>query len=296
MQGSAAVHLFPSDAVGSVLRMAAETSAIRALPAAGTEEEVPLSGGRYTPGIVRVGMTVRRPVSSASPFVADLLGTLERRGFDGAPRHLGHDALGRDVLTYVPGRVPPRLQRWSDAQVARVGRLLRDFHDATRGSDAAGSAPVVCHHDAGPYNVVFRRGRPVALIDFDLAAPGDPLEDLGYMAWLWCMSSKPAAPAVEEQAAQVRVMLDGYGLPPGERLAVIETMLVRQGQNAQFWRERLDDPGFVMATRDHIRDRIAWSLHERAFTAAHRDVLAAALAPRPGRSTWPARCAPRQAP
>ncbi|WP_258564624.1 phosphotransferase, partial [Streptomyces himalayensis] len=24
---------------------------------------------------------------------------------------------------------------------------------------------------------------PVAFIDFDTAAPGDPLEDLGYMAW-----------------------------------------------------------------------------------------------------------------
>jgi aminoglycoside phosphotransferase (APT) family kinase protein len=37
-----------------------------------------------------------------------------------------------------------------------------------------------CHHDPGPNNTVFRDGRPVALIDFDFAAVGDPLEDVGY--------------------------------------------------------------------------------------------------------------------
>ena len=63
--------------------------------------EVPLRGGRVTPGVVRVGNTVRRPVTEASPFVARLLGHLERRGFAGAPRHLGLDAAGRDCVREV---------------------------------------------------------------------------------------------------------------------------------------------------------------------------------------------------
>lgn len=37
------------------------------------EVEVPLRGGRVTTGVVRVGDTVRRPATDASPFVADLL-------------------------------------------------------------------------------------------------------------------------------------------------------------------------------------------------------------------------------
>ncbi|MFE4215940.1 hypothetical protein [Streptomyces sp. NPDC056844] len=61
-----------------------------------------------TPGVLRVGDTVRRPASGASAFVADLLHLYERRGFAGAPRHLGVDGTGRDVCSHLPGEVPPR--------------------------------------------------------------------------------------------------------------------------------------------------------------------------------------------
>jgi hypothetical protein len=40
------------------------------------ELEVPLGGGRLTAGVVKVGDTVRRPVSLASPFTAMLLSHL----------------------------------------------------------------------------------------------------------------------------------------------------------------------------------------------------------------------------
>lgn len=175
------------------------------------ENEVPLSGGRITLGVVRVGDTVRRPATASSSFVAELLGDLHRQGFTGAPRHLGFDTAGREILTYLPGQVPARFQRWTDPQVAAAGSLLRAFHDATRGSRLAGRNPVVCHHDPGPNNTVFADDVPFAFIDFDTAAPGDPLEDLGYMAWTWCISSKPDAPPATAQAAQVRVLADAYG-------------------------------------------------------------------------------------
>ena len=147
------------------------------------ENEVPLSGGRITSGVVRVGDTVRRPVTASSAFVAELLGDLRRQGFTGAPRHLGFDSVGREILSYLHGWVPARFQRWTDPQVAAAGSLLRAFHDATRASRLAGRHPVVCHHDPGPNNTVFAKDVPVAFIDFDTAAPGDPLEDIGYMAW-----------------------------------------------------------------------------------------------------------------
>ncbi|MFH8387968.1 phosphotransferase family protein [Kitasatospora sp. NPDC018058] len=155
------------------------------------ENEVPLPGGRITPGVVRVGRTVRRPATASSAFVAQLLGELQRQGFTGAPRHLGFDEANRQILSYLPGRVPARFQRWTDPQVSAAGALLRAFHEATRGSTLAGRHPVVCHHDPGPNNTVFSDdGVPVAFIDFDTAAPGDPLEDLGYMAWT-CSSRSP---------------------------------------------------------------------------------------------------------
>jgi hypothetical protein len=77
-----------------------------------------LSGGRVTPGVARVGDTVRRSVKPASPFVRLLLAELEARGFDAAPRHLGVDDQGRDVLTYLAGAVPDELDACALTQLS----------------------------------------------------------------------------------------------------------------------------------------------------------------------------------
>ena len=148
-------------------------------------DETPLPGGRWSAGVVRIGDTVRRRRSPASAFVADLLGHVHGAGFHGCPRYLGRDHLDRDVFSYLPGEVVARWRRLDDAEVAAAARLLRQWHDATRGFRGGG---VVCHHDPGPNNAVFVAGRPVAWIDFDFAAPGDPIEDVAYLAWSWCIS------------------------------------------------------------------------------------------------------------
>ena len=228
--------------------------------------EKPLTGGRMTPGIVRVGQTVRRP---AGPLTAELLRLLEERGFTAAPKHLGVDEAGREILTYIDGWVPARFQRWSDEQVAGAGSLLRAFHDATRNSRLAATPPVICHHDPGPNNFVFQNDLPAALIDFDLAAPGDPLEDVGYAAWTWCIASKHGDPV--RQAHQVRVLADAYGLPAADRAHLIHATLTRQLQNADFWTRTPCDPA-------DAAERIAWSHREHNFTAANRDIFEAALA------------------
>jgi hypothetical protein len=57
-------------------------------------------------GPVRVGDTVRRAAGSSAPAVRELLLHLEAVGFDGAPRHLGTDQLGREVLSWIEGDVP----------------------------------------------------------------------------------------------------------------------------------------------------------------------------------------------
>ena len=63
--------------------------------------EIALPAGDVTVGVVRIGDTVRRPRSSASGFVAAYLAHLEAVWFDGAPRHLGVYAHGRELLTFV---------------------------------------------------------------------------------------------------------------------------------------------------------------------------------------------------
>lgn len=225
-------------------------------PIATGDDEIPLAGGRVTQGVVRVGDTVRRPHGQSSDFVAGLLRHPETLVVVWAPRYLGQDRCERDILTYITGWVPQRWSYFSDEQVADAALLFRAFHDATRGSTFASTASVVCHNDFGPNNAVFRDERPVAMIDFDTAAAGEPLEDLGYTAGAWCISSQAQPPPIEEQARQVRVLLDAYGgLAQSDRMALVTAISERLERNVRFWTDALHNPGGVAdAGRHHLRD------------------------------------------
>jgi Ser/Thr protein kinase RdoA (MazF antagonist) len=208
--------------------------------------------------------------------MAALLELLEQRGFGGAPRHLGRSD-GADLLSFIPGEVPDRFRPWSDAQVAAAAALLREMHDATRGSDLAGRFDVVCHHDPGPNNMVFQGGLPIAFIDFAEAAPGSRLEDVAYMAWTWAVSSKQVVP-LRDQADQVRLIAVTYGLEAAERRAMVDCVLERQARNVRFWAELQARPATAPAGPEELADRIEWSRRELDFVHEHRGVFNAALA------------------
>lgn len=164
--------------------------------------EQPLAGGMGSGGaVVRVGGTVRRPLRPHSPTVAAFLRHLEAVGFPGAPRHLGVDAAGREVLTFVEGDVgAPPFPAWTadDGLLAGVARLQRALHAASASFavpddavwdranlPAAPPSAVVCHNDLCVENVVVRDGQVVAFLDFDFAAPADPLFDVAVAARHW---------------------------------------------------------------------------------------------------------------
>lgn len=238
---------------------------------------VPLRGGRDTAGVVRMGDTVRRPAKPSSPFVRDLLLHLENKGCVCVPRHLGQDRWARDVLRFIPGWVPAKFQYFEDAQVIAAAGLLRSFHEGTRGTAIAGGHETVCHHDPGPNNTVFQNNVPVAFIDFDFAAPGAVIDDLAYMAWTWCVSSKPDRGPVERQAAQVRLLTDAYGLDRRGRAELVPAMLRRQTQNIEYWAGRASRSGGIVAGPDEIRERVEWSERERKFTEDNREAFRTAL-------------------
>jgi aminoglycoside phosphotransferase (APT) family kinase protein len=195
----------------------------------GALREIPLSGGRTTPGVVRVGDTVRRPPSASSDFVRRLLQHLRDRGFEAVPLPLGTDETGREMFSYIEGEVPAELGFHEDHVLRSAAALIRRFHDL--GTELLGTAAaqvgieVVCHNDLSPCNFVFREGLPVAMIDFDVAAPGTRAHDLGYAAWLWLDFGNPEISAAE-QGRRLKLFVDAYGgLEPG---AVIRGVLARQ--------------------------------------------------------------------
>jgi Ser/Thr protein kinase RdoA (MazF antagonist) len=177
--------------------------------------ELSLAGGAMTDGVVRVGDTVRRP-ARGDRLMRDVLAHLERVGFDAAPRWLGVDDQGRDVLTWIEGDTftdrsqmhpyigdPPVRITFGDDQVAAAMRLLRRYHDTFEGE-------VVCHGDFGPWNIVWRDGVPFAVIDFDDVYPGAAADDVGYALRMF-VGYGFAAAEPEELVRRTRSALAAYG-------------------------------------------------------------------------------------
>jgi aminoglycoside phosphotransferase (APT) family kinase protein len=200
--------------------------------------EVSLVGGRVTAGVVRVENTVRRPPTANSDFVRRLLDHVTFGDFEGAPSALGIDERGRDILSFIEGEVPTELTHHDDETLRVAARLIRRFHDLSAELVATPAAQaveieVICHNDLSPCNFVFRAGAPVAMIDFDAAAPGSRLHDLGYAAWLWLDLGAPAITAFE-QKRRLAVVAETYGMySPDSILAAAlkrQAILVAEGQ------------------------------------------------------------------
>jgi Phosphotransferase enzyme family len=241
-----------------------------------SRDELPLTGGRITKGVVRIGNTVVRPTNPASGAVASLLRHLEKKGFEGAPRYLGNDRRGRDVFSYIAGNVPLKWQLFPDETIATAARLLRAFHDATLGSQLLQGKSVICHNDPGPNNVVFQDGQPAAFIDFDMMAPGERLEDLGYMAWSWCISSKSARQPVSTQARQVGILARCYGIGPSQARDLVDSILERQVRNIELWLQKRGGSDRNI-NEEKVDEMVEWSRREYAYTVTHRTEFVAAL-------------------
>ena len=266
------------------------------------QAEIPLAGGDVTEGVVRVGDTVRRPAGPHSPLVHALLTHLETVGFERAPRFLGIDRAGREVLSYVEGEVAGRPRPpWiaDEERLASVGRLVRAYDDAAAsfipppgalpdtepaGPPEAPPAPpyppeLIGHVDITPENVVFRDGRAYALIDFDLAKPATRADEMFNAMMWWAPLADPRDVDPLLQGADVprraRILADAYGLSGADRERVIEVAVVRTRRSWHLMKERAETLGggwqrmWDEGVGDVIKRRETWlDRHAATLTAA----------------------------
>ncbi|EGX55136.1 putative trifolitoxin immunity protein [Streptomyces zinciresistens K42] len=242
------------------------------------ERERVLEGGAVH-DVVRIGSTVRRAPHERYLYVRELLDLLERREWDGAPRHIGSDARGREVFGYIEGRAavtaPERAAAGADGALVQVARLTRALHDITHGTSAAGGHDVVCHNALAPGNTVYTVEDgdwwPIAFIDWDLAAPGDRVHDLAHVCWRY-LGLGPAITDVPDAARRIALVCDAYGLGAA-RASLLDEILARQERclrgieaAAAHAEPPAGGPGGVGAA-DEVRGAHAW-------VAAHRRQLA----------------------
>ena len=271
-------------------------------------EEIPLLGGDVTEGVVRVGDTVRRMPGRGADYVHALLNHLEAKGFAGAPRYLGMDERGREVLTFVEGEVAARPHpAWvaDERRLASLGSLLRAYDDAAQDFvPPPGIAPdpgppeppglppaptaepdIVAHLDITPENVVFREGEAYALIDFDLARPATRVDELyNAMLW-WAPLNEPAdvdpALSTVDPFRRCRILADSYGMSEHDRSLLVEvailrtrrtwhTMKLRAELEGGGWKRMWDEGvGGIIKRREAWLDRNATAL-DAALTDANR--------------------------
>lgn len=268
--------------------------------------EIALPRGDVTEGVVRVGDTVRRPHQDSSALVAEYLAHLAASGFDGAPRYLGRDGRGRDVLSFLDGEVPgDPVPAWAaaDEVLPGVGALVRRLHDASEGwlPETETSPPpgrprprlpvdeprLFTHRDVTPQNVVFRAGVPWGLVDFDLCGWTTRSVDVANTAMHWIPLSDPVDRAAVHRAVdvprRVALLLQAYGVDAVPLGRFLDACELRFGGSYEVMKWNAEHLGggwarmWDQGVGDVIRRRAAWFGRERDRLAAAVEAQLAAL-------------------
>jgi len=208
-------------------------------------EEVPLEGGAIAE-VVRVGDTVRRSTGPWTPEVHALLRHLEAVGCDLAPRVLGIDGRGREILTYLPGTTisPHHLDLLElDETLVRAGAFVAELHAALP-RDAEGT--MTLHGDLGPWNVLVDGDRWFA-IDWDSTHRGVAAWEVAYCLHAFCSLWADRALAPAEAIRRMRAFAAGYSLDDDDLATTMSLVPERLLEVARFVHQRADEggPGFV---------------------------------------------------
>ena len=254
------------------------------------EVEQVLAGGNASGSVVRVGDTVRKSWTAATPSVIAFVEAIRAAGVD-APAPMGRDETGRQVQELVPGRLAMDSDPLSLPELHRVGSLVRAIHDASthfvppadafwETAIAAPGDDLVCHNDLAPWNLIL--GERWVFIDWDAAAPSTRLWDLAYAAQTFTLSDVGLDP--ERAARGLAAFVDGYGADGQIRERLPDAL------------SRRTEAMYDLLYSSNLAGKEPWASmfadghgeHWKAtahYVEAHRAVWTAALAPSPHTST-----------
>jgi tRNA A-37 threonylcarbamoyl transferase component Bud32 len=226
--------------------------------------EETLKGGRSTSEVIRIDNTVHRTCGLNSEFTHKLLILLEEKKFAYAPKYLGIDEKGREILTFIDGEVPKDKQ-WTMEQMVKIVKMMKSFHDKTVGSQLAGNNETVCHHDIAPWNIVLKEGKPIAFIDFDEAEPGERVDDLSY--FLWTFLDLGSNVSIETQSSKMKTLCQAYGYHDGKKLveAILEQQNLILGKRLRLAKTEIkkEDREFSADAAERIKKEIVWVKENR---------------------------------
>ena len=186
-------------------------------------DEIILTGGRMTQGVVKKGDHVLRPLCTNSGFVHKVLEWLEYSNVSVSSRFIGISDDGREITSFLEGDSPDNLGWFNDDQLYEAGKIIKILHSALCNFPGCSINQTVCHNDLSPCNFMFKNGLPYAVFDWDAADINDPLNDLAYASWMWCdIGNDEYTPA--EIGRKIKVILDAYQLHKDHRYLLTEKM------------------------------------------------------------------------
>jgi aminoglycoside phosphotransferase (APT) family kinase protein len=165
------------------------------------------------------------------------------------------------------GYLERQLRRFRELLVSKATRPLPELEQVANWLSTnlpTGSEATVVHGDYRLGNVMFAPRAPariVALLDWEMAALGDPLADLGYMTAMWAepgdpddpmldlsaITRQPGFPTRQDLAASYaqRTGRDLSDLPWYQTLALWKVAIVLEGSYQRYIARSTDDPYFA---------------------------------------------------
>ncbi|HEY6376922.1 MAG TPA: phosphotransferase [Edaphobacter sp.] len=236
-----------------------------------------LTGGNVAGKVVRIGATVRKPVTDSTPNVEAFLLHLSESDFLHSPRSLGRDEDGRYVLEFIEGETISKPELLTLDNLQQVASIIRELHRVSATLPISRSSSwnvairpdaeeLICHNDLGPWNLV-RHGSKWVFIDWDGSGLASRLWDFAYAAQSFVPLAHGGNP--EEDAVRLRAFVDGYLLNEHERKQFPQLLSRRTQAGIQRWARiyMLDHGEYWRKAAEYVRKHASGRVHNLGFVA-----------------------------